>query len=252
MDYKDHFSDHAEMYSRYRPEYPGRLFQFLVSLVASRERAWDCGTGNGQVAKVLTAYFDEVIATDASQKQIQQAASHKKITYRVRTAEDSGIEGGSVDLVTVGQALHWFDREAFFEEARRVMRDRAIIAAWTYQLCHVNEELNRLVRTYYHEIVGPYWPEERKIVENGYRDLSFPFEELDYPAMRMEADWTLQQFLGYLRTWSAAQRFREDKNADPVEPLEGYFESAWGEADQLRRVYWPISMRVGRKSSTDS
>lgn len=247
MEFKDHFSDQAEDYQRYRPQYPGRLIQYLVSLVRARDQAWDCGTGNGQVAQMLAAYFTQVIATDASEEQIAQAPAIDNVDFRVEPAEVTDIEKDSVDLLTVGQAMHWFELEDFYDEANRVMVDGGVIAAWTYQLCYVNDEINELIQSYYHQVVGPYWPEERKMVENGYRDLSFPFEEIDPPDFRIEMDWTLEQLLGYLRTWSAARRFRQDKNADPVEPLENYFERAWGDPDQLRRVYWPLMMRVGRK-----
>ncbi len=246
-DFKDHFSGHADDYQRYRPQYPGRLFQYLVSLVRRRQLAWDCGTGNGQVAQVLSAYFNRVIATDASENQIRHALPADNITYQVNKAEEPDIEKNTVDLVTVGQALHWFDHEKFFEQARRIMKNEAVIAAWTYQLCYVNEELNELIHAYYHQVVGPYWPDEREMVEDGYEEVEFPFEEMDPPEMHMEADWTMKEFIGYLRTWSAAKRFEEDKNADPVEPLFNYFKNAWGDPEQKRRVYWPIRMRVGRK-----
>jgi hypothetical protein len=153
-----------------------------------------------------------------------------------------------VDLITVGQALHWFDQEDFYGEAKRVMVEEGVLAAWTYQLCYVNEEISELIQAYYHQVVGPYWPEERRMVENGYQNLAFPFEEIDPPEFRIEMDWTLDQLLGYLRTWSAARRFRQDKNADPIEPLYNYFRQAWGDPEQLRRVYWPLTVRVGRKN----
>src|SRR5215204_4418200 len=108
--FKDLFSARAALYSKYRPQYPRPLFDWVTSLVEQHRLAWDCGTGNGQAATSLAAYFDNVVATDASESQIAEAAQHPGVEYRVATAYESGLAARSVDLVTVAQAIHWFNR----------------------------------------------------------------------------------------------------------------------------------------------
>ena len=70
---KDNFSKQADVYAKYRPTYPRDLFDFILSYVANKQAAWDCGTGNGQTAKELAVHFEKVVATDISQKQIDNA-----------------------------------------------------------------------------------------------------------------------------------------------------------------------------------
>jgi ubiquinone/menaquinone biosynthesis C-methylase UbiE len=200
MKFKDHFSGHAADYAKFRPNYPRELFEYLASIAPGRGRAWDCATGNGQAAVGLSAFFDRVIATDASERQILGASRNERIEFRVAAAEKSGLESKSIDLVTVAQALHWFDLDAFYAEAMRVLKPLGILAAWCYGFLEIAPEINAIVNRFYDEIVGPYWPPERKIVEDGFRTIPFPFDEFESPVFAMQAHWSLEQLVGYLRT----------------------------------------------------
>jgi SAM-dependent methyltransferase len=244
--FKDHFSKHADAYARYRPHYPPALFEYLASLTAEHELAWDCGTGNGQAALGLTPYFERVIATDASVEQINNAFRHEKITYRVAQAGSAGLDPASVDLVTVAQALHWFDIAGFYEEARRTLKPGGALAVWAYTLCRISPRLDPIVDRFYFETVGPYWPSERRLVDDGYASLPFPFDELKAPHFTMELRWSLADLLGYLRTWSPTRRFIEIHGRDPVDDIEGQIVAAWGDAGEQKPVRWPLHMRVGR------
>ena len=245
MQFKDLFSGHASDYARFRPRYPSELFAYLADIAPERECAWDCATGNGQAAVALAKLFQHVIATDASEKQIVNGEPHNRVVYRVATAEQSGLRNASVDLVTVAQALHWFDREAFFAEAKRVLKPNGVLAVWTYNLFKVSPEIDRLIGTFYRETVGPYWDFERRLVETGYRTIEFPFAELPSPDFGMEAEWSLDDVLGYLRTWSATKSFIAARGFDPVLDLSAKLRSVWGKSS-TKKVAWPLSVRVGR------
>jgi ubiquinone/menaquinone biosynthesis C-methylase UbiE len=243
--FKDHFSRLASQYAEFRPRYPGALFDLLAKVGPGRELAWDCACGSGQATMDLVERFGSVIATDASASQIAAAKPHPRITYSVSRAEASGIETGSIDVVTVAQSLHWFDRPAFYEEARRVLRPKGVLAVWTYGIPRLNDvNLDRVMQAFYWETVGPYWPPERRYVEDGYRSIDFPFTELPAPSLSMREQWTLPQFLGYLRSWSSVGRFVDDRGADPVEQAEEQFTPHWG--SRARAVSWPLSLRLGR------
>jgi SAM-dependent methyltransferase len=260
MTFKDYFSQHANAYARHRPHYPPALFEYLASLVAEHETAWDCGTGNGQAALGLTPYFERVIATDASAEQISNAFRHEKITYRVAQAGkadhlDAGLDPASVDLITVAQALHWFDIDSFFEEAKRTLKPGGVLAVWAYGLCRITPRLDPIVDRFYFETVGPYWPPERRLVDDGYRSLVFPFDEMQAPDFVIELPWSRADLLGYLRTWSPTRRFIEVHGRDPVDDVEGEIAEAWGDTGELgeageageeKPVRWPLHMRVGR------
>ena len=246
MTFKDHFSKRAADYSKFRPRYPQELFEYLGRIAPGRQLAWDCATGNGQAAVGLASVFDRVIATDASEKQIANAQSHKVVEYRVAPAENSGIEPETIDLIVVAQALHWFDLDCFYAEARRVLKPDGVLAASAYNLLHVERAIDAVVNRYYYEVVGFFWPPERKFVEQ-FADLPFPFHKVDVPKFEMTARWNLDHLIGYLRTWSSTQRFIAAKGSDPLEQIRKDLTAAWGDANQTRRVVWPLSLRVGVK-----
>lgn len=242
--FKDHFSGHAADYAKYRPHYPRALFGYLASLAPDRQMAWDCATGSGQAACATGEFFEHVIATDASEKQLASAMRHPRVAYRVALAEASGLEGNSVALITVAQALHWFDCERFFAEANRVLHSRGVLAVWSYNLFWVAPEIDELVGRFYRETVGPFWDFERRLVENGYETVEFPFTKIPAPDFQMSADWTIEQALGYLRTWSATKAFIAQRGFDPVDSLGEKLNPVWKEP---RRIAWPLSLIVRRK-----
>jgi ubiquinone/menaquinone biosynthesis C-methylase UbiE len=219
------------------------LFGWLGSIAPTRELAWDCATGSGQAAVELAEVFGRVIATDASEKQVANAERHARVEYRIGTAEQSGLEAGSVDVVTVAQALHWFDLDRFYDEVRRVLKPGGVLAAWAYKLAMVSPQIDAVVNHYYSEVVGPYWPPERVLVEK-FEELPFPFAAVEAPPFQMVADWSAEQLLGYLRTWSATQRFMVAEKRDPLENIEQELQETWGE--EVRRVVWPLTVKVGR------
>lgn len=247
MSFADHFSGVSRGYAGFRPTYPLALFDWLARQAPARDLAWDCATGSGQAAIDLARFFTRVVATDASAAQIGEAAPHARIEYRVAPAEASGIEAGSVDLVVVAQALHWFDAQRFNIEARRVLAPRGVIAQWCYGLTTVDgRAVDALVQHFYSAVVGPFWPAERSHIEAGYRDLPFPFVRIEAPGFAMAVDWTLPQLAGYLRTWSATTRFIAAHGHDPVVALERELAVHWGSPGAKRRVSWRLSLRVGR------
>jgi hypothetical protein len=246
MTFKDHFSTQADRYTRYRPGYPRELFKYLATLPASRSEAWDCGTGNGQAAVALAEFFDHVDATDPSPRQIEHAMQNARVTYHVAPAERCPLADDSVDLVTVAQALHWFDLEAFYSEVRRAGRRGSFLAVWTYGLATITPEIDKVVFRLYSDVLGDYWPPERRIVEDRYQGISFPFAELAPPALAMDAAWDLADLLGYLGTWSSAQKYLEAHDADPLDLIREDLSHVWGAADLERTVHWPLHLRVGR------
>jgi ubiquinone/menaquinone biosynthesis C-methylase UbiE len=244
----DHFSSVAHSYADFRPHYPVALFDYLATLVPRTSMVWDCAAGNGQATLDLAQRFDRVVATDASREQIASATPHPKVEYRVGPAEQSGLPAESIGLITVAQALHWFDLDRFYAEAKRVLGPEGVLAVWAYGIDEVEgDAVNQLVQDYYFKTVGAYWPPERKLVEEGYRTIPFPFAEVTPPAFRMEAHWTLDQVLGYFSTWSATTRFIKSTGRNPLEPLSVALAREWGDANSLRLVVWPLSLRLGRK-----
>ena len=244
--FPDHFSATSDRYARYRPRYPDALFDLLADRAPGRSLAWDCGTGNGQAAIALADRFDRVVATDASAEQLANATPHDRVAYRRARVEDPGIDDDTVDAVTAGQAAHWFDLDAFYPAVRRVLRPGGLLALWVYTRCHVDPAVDPVFDHYYDEVAGPWWPPERAVVEDAYRDLPFPFEEIDPPPIEMADDWTRDRVAGYVGTWSASKRLREAEGPGPFEEFIRELERAWPDGDVPRRVTWGFGLRLGR------
>ncbi|MEM7049573.1 MAG: class I SAM-dependent methyltransferase [Acidobacteriota bacterium] len=246
MSRSDHFSAVADGYARFRPSYPAELFTHLASLVGRCRLAWDCATGSGQAAVALAEHFDRVVATDLSQSQIDSASQHRRVEYRAVAAEEPTLEDSSVDLVTVAQALHWLDLPSFYAEVERVLSADGVIAVWCYNNLQASPRVNAVVNRYYSQVVGPYWPPERRLLEAGYRTVPFPFVEVDVPEIDMRADWTLERLLGYLETWSATTRYRAAEKKDPMAIIADDLRAAWGDPEEPQTIRWPLHLRVGR------
>ncbi|HET9598337.1 MAG TPA: class I SAM-dependent methyltransferase [Anaeromyxobacteraceae bacterium] len=242
--FKDHFSGVASGYRAFRPRYPAALFAWLAEVAPSRALAVDIGCGNGQATVALAGEFEAVVGIDPSAEQIANAEPHRRVRYRVAAAEATGLDGGSADAVLVAQALHWLDLDRFYPEVRRVARPGAAFAAVTYALAQIDPAVDAVLGHLYHDVVGPDWPPERRHTESGYRTLPMPFPPLEPPAIAMEDDWTLDQLIGYLRTWSAVTRHRARTGQDGVALVEPRLREAWGAAP-ARRVRWPIAIRAG-------
>jgi SAM-dependent methyltransferase len=241
------FSTVAREYASFRPGYPPELFAWLARISPSRDSVWDCGCGSGQASVALAEHFARVHATDVAPEQIAAAKPHPRVRYSVAPAEHSGLPAESVDLVTVAQALHWFDVTAFYAEAARVARPGALIAVWNYpRPKFVDADLDRRFFAFYTDVVGPYWPPERRHIESGYRTLPFPFEEIEAPQFGLELSWNLEQVVGYVSSWSATARYRKALGTDPVPLLRDSLTPAWPAGGARVPIRMPIGLRIGK------
>jgi SAM-dependent methyltransferase len=246
MSFKDHFSGHASAYARYRPDYPPELFAYLAALTPRREVALDCATGSGQAAVGLANHFALVVASDGSVSQLQNAERHPNVAYVGNLAEQPALRDGSVDLVAAAQAAHWFDHERFYREVKRVLRKDGALALWTYGLADVEPRVDAIVHHFYSDVVGSYWPPERRWVESAYRDLPFPLREVPAPTFQLNLEWDLDSLIGYIGTWSAVQRYKRSTGEDPLPALRAEIAPCWPSPMELKRVTWPVHLRVGR------
>jgi SAM-dependent methyltransferase len=244
--FKDHFSTQAASYAAFRPRYPEALAQLIAERAPTRELVVECGCGNGQLSALLAGQFAQVIATDASAEQLAHAAQHPHIHYHLATAEALPVADASADAIVAAQSVHWFDLPKFYAEVRRIARPGALLALITYTSSEIEGATNEVFRRFYEEIIPPFWPPERQVVEDGYRSLPFPFPEEPAPALAMEADWDLAHMLGYVRTWSAIRALEKTGKFHIFEQFESDMRAAWGDPATIRRVRFPILMRLGR------
>lgn len=242
----DRFSKQTDSYKKFRPTYPSALYEFLFSISQSFDVAWDCGTGNGQVAIQLAAEFEKVFASDISESQLANAEKRANIEYLKFRAEQPPFEDKSLDLITVGQAIHWFDIPLFFREAKRVLKDNGILAFWGYGLLRVSPQIDQLIDHFYLEVVGSYWDFERKHVDSHYATIQFDWQEIETPKnLTIQTDWDLEHFEGYFNSWSAVQNFKEKYNQ--INPVTKFIEEVsplWNET--MKTVSFPIFLRAGK------
>lgn len=245
--FKDYFSSASDNYQRFRPDYPAALFAYLAQISPAREWAWDCGCGNGQAALTLAAHFARVTGSDASAAQIAQAQPAANLDYRVSPAEIIAAPEGSLDLLSVAQAIHWFDHPRFFAEAGRALKPGGVLAAWGYQLLYTDTALDAVIADFHSRVLGPYWPPERALLEDGYCRIPFPWPRLDAPVFRMQVRWPFSHLLGYLNTWSAVKQYEQARGHNPLEAHLDALLHAWGDPQTERSIHWPLILYLGKK-----
>lgn len=243
---KDLFSGHAPEYAQFRPRYPEELVKYISRLVRYRGVVWDCGCGSGQLSVPLARHFQLVMASDISEGQVAQAPGNKGILYTIQPAEQTDFPDEYFDMVVVGQAIHWFNHEAFYREAKRVMGPEAVIVAIGYGLMRVSPGIDAVMDQFYKEITGPYWEPERKYIDDAYRSLPFPFEPINVPDFEIYCQWNFEQMMGYLNTWSAVKGYEQENGVNPLTLVATDLEQAWG-GETGRRVVFPGFVKAGRK-----
>ncbi|KTD20065.1 ubiquinone/menaquinone biosynthesis methyltransferase [Legionella lansingensis] len=246
MDYVDHFNQDSAQYLLFRPTYPDDLYRYLTKLIENG-CVWDCATGNGQAALALANYFSTVIATDINPQPLKFAANHPNIQYICCPAENTPLQDNSMDLITVAQALHWFNFELFYQEVRRVAKPSAYMAAWCYTLGKFHLPIDEVIGELYYRILGnKYWPKERHYVDDAYTTIPFPFTREPTPSFFIEKDMNLNQLVGYLKTWSAVKEYQLHNQEDPIQLIINKLQDSWGEPNLKHTINWPLHLLVGK------
>jgi SAM-dependent methyltransferase len=241
---KDNFSVQSAEYAQFRPTYPQELYEFLFSLLVEKDFAWDCATGNGQVARILAKDFRHVFATDISENQLKHAVQRENISYLLESSDKSSFADHTFDLITVAQAIHWFNFDGFYAEVKRTLKPGGIFAAFGYGVMCIDDRVDAVIEKLYRGILGGYWDEERKYIDQGYLSIPFPFQEVSVPELTINTRWNFEQLTGYLNTWSALQHYKKANGVSPLIALMPELEVAWGTGE--KEVDFPILLRVGR------
>jgi Methyltransferase domain len=242
---KDNFSLQSDKYAKYRPSYPPDFFEYLNTLIPNKQNAWDCGTGNGQVACELAKTFEKVFATDISQAQIDNALQADNIIYSVQPAERTNFQHQQFDLVIIAQAIHWFDFEKFYSEARRTAKENSLICVIGYGLLEISEQIDSIIRNFYKNDIAAYWDKERKYIDENYQTIPFPFTEIQTPKFVNRHQWTLEHLIGYLNTWSAVKHFTREAGYNPVDKVQHEIEKYWNTGG-IKEVTFPLLLRIGK------
>ncbi len=241
---KDNFSTQSDQYAKYRPKYPNDFFDYLGTIIKNKHVAWDCGTGNGQVAIELAKRFTMVYATDISVAQLAQAQQLPNVIYSVQAAEKTNFPNDFFDLITVAQAIHWFDFEKFYGEIKRTAKPNAMLVVMGYGKIEVSPEIDTIISDFYKNTIGNYWDKERKYIDELYKTIPFPFEEIETPSFSISYNWSLDHFMGYLGTWSAVKHYINDTMQNPLDVIENQLEDLW-ERDVVKKIKFPLLLRIG-------
>ncbi|HEX9979261.1 MAG TPA: class I SAM-dependent methyltransferase [Flavobacterium sp.] len=244
---KDYFSDVASDYASYRPHYPPEMIGYIVSFVDEKLKALDVATGNGQVAALLADHFKEVFATDISTAQLADAVQKVNIIYKCESAEETGFPNNTFDLITVAQAIHWFDFDKFYKEVYRILKPKGIFAILGYDLLSTNPETDKIIRHYYNNILGDYWHPERRYLDEQYTTIPFPFDEIPVKRFRNEFIWSFEQLEGYFGTWSAGQNYKKKNCSNPFDLVRDELLDSWERND--KKVAFPLLLRIGKLTS---
>jgi ubiquinone/menaquinone biosynthesis C-methylase UbiE len=241
---KDNFSKQALEYSKYRPQYPDKMINYLVSFVKNKSMALDVATGNGQIAHKLSAVFEKVYGIDISQNQLDIAIPAPNLEYKLESAEKTSFDNQTFDLITVAQAIHWFDFDLFFKEIYRILKPDGIFAVLGYGLFSTNVESDVIIRNYYYNIIGAYWDEERKYLDKNYKTIPFPFDEIATDSFENHFVWSFDELMGYLETWSATQHYILKNNRNPLDLIREELKISWQKNN--KKVTFPLLFRIGK------
>jgi ubiquinone/menaquinone biosynthesis C-methylase UbiE len=241
---KDNFSEIAGNYATWRPEYPPELFRYLSSLSSKHDKALDCGTGNGQAAKLLAKYYQEVYATDISEAQLKHAVVMPNIYYSIGGAEKIDFPDQYFDMICAAQAAHWFNHELFYKEVERILKPNGVLALIGYGVIEINDDIDKLIKTLYTGILGTYWDKERRFIDDDYRSLPFPYKETQAPSFQIECEWNFAQLIGYLNTWSALNHYLKEKRINPLDEMISEMQNIWGSEDVVRPVRFPVITKI--------
>lgn len=247
MSLKDNFSKNSDLYKQFRPNYPVALFEFIESKLASNVCAWDCGTGNGQIAKNLAPKFQTIFATDISQQQIENAETFANVDYSIQPAEKTNFPSSLFDLIIVGQAIHWFDFDSFYSEVNRTAKNNALLVVTGYGKLQVNNDIDAVIEILYTQILGDYWDKERKYIDENYTTIPFPFAEIGCPKFENSYQWSFEHLIGYLNTWSAVKHYIQRNTKNPIDLVYEQLQSVW-KKDEIKTVHFPLLLRMGRVS----
>ena len=242
---KDNFSTESDKYAKYRPTYPKEFYNYVNSLLLEKNNAWDCGTGNGQVAYELAKTFNKVYATDISQSQIDNAIHVDNIYYSVQPAEQTNFQNNMFDLIVVAQAIHWFDFDSFYTEVKRTSKHNALICVIGYGRIKISEKIDEIITNFYTKVIGHYWDKERKYIDENYETIPFPFDEIETLDFENKYQWNLDHFMGYLNTWSAVKHFIKHNGFNPLEKLKQEIVPFWNNNEE-KKVNFPMLLRIGK------
>jgi hypothetical protein len=188
-----------------------------------------------------------VIGTEPSQSQLDAATPHPRVEYRCAKAEAPILDAASADLAVAAQAAHGVDWPRYVAEVERVTHPGSLVALVSYGIVVIpGDDADALVARYYHDDVGALWPAGREHVENGYRDLVWPWPSVEAPAVEMTAGWTREELLGYVATWSATARLVKTQGPAKYDALRAALARVWPDGER-RTIRWPLTIKLARR-----
>lgn len=241
------YSINPQKYLKVRPQYGEEMFKFLHKICPDNKLVWDCATGNGQAAHLLSDYFTTVHATDINPSQLDYAIQKENINYYVADECNAVLNDRSVDLITVATAIHWFDRKKFYKEVERVLKPDGILAIWGYTGKNVNPELDDVLHLIIKKHLMPYYSERIQLAFDGYDAIDFPYERIHTPSFKTQVDYTFHDLLDYILSWSSSQRYIQKNKVSPIPLFENLLKEAWGDINKHKTMTWDFITHIGKK-----
>ncbi|XP_071543816.1 putative methyltransferase DDB_G0268948 isoform X3 [Panulirus ornatus] len=220
---------HAAVYAKFRPQTPATLTDRVISFLTEKYKeslaaAADVGCGSGQSTQVLGPHFASVTGLDISEAQISEATKQNtrtNISFKVSGAEKLPFPNSSLQLVTAGQACHWFDLPKFYQEVDRVLVPGGVLALYGYlfpQPIHgdLTEKLGDIIEDVYQKDTNGYWESGIEDVGTCYGDQKYiiPYPDLIRDDTHfVDKIASVSDLTGYITSWSGFQNFLA-KNGD--------------------------------------
>ncbi|ORZ24766.1 S-adenosyl-L-methionine-dependent methyltransferase [Lobosporangium transversale] len=260
----------SALYQSFRPGYNANFFKMVYDYHSRNhgqfDVAVDVGTGTGQVASVLAEKFKQAYGVDASETMLASAVQKPNLTYYANKGEDlKDISSGSVDVLTIAEAIHWLDRPKFFSEVKRVLKPHGTFVALGYGF-PVFEKYPRASQLIFElgnepDKLGPIWELGRLIADNLYKCIEVPLDDVErhyfpnnkdgYPLL-MSEQVSMEHFRNYLKTWSGYKTFseRHPERPDIVdETIEAILKEEGLKNEDVVDVTWPTVLILARNNA---
>ncbi|KAL4426897.1 hypothetical protein ABPG74_008821 [Tetrahymena malaccensis] len=230
----------GQNYDKYRPKYPSKFFDLILKDLNSKESYLDVGCGTGQMLFKLNSHFKIAVGTDLSEKQVSVATekiSNNQNYMNVKVIQSdannliSSLQKNSLplnyDLVTVGQALHWFEVEKFLQLTQSKIlnqnqNSRLAVAAYYWDGFDIdinNEQLSgKQIHEQYYNSIKNYYDFDRDNLYSNYKHYPFNkyFEQTSEDSFIEKDIFQLDDLVRYMKTSSAYNTLVEQNSKNPI------------------------------------
>lgn len=226
---EDKFNNLAENYEKYRPFYPEKYIEEIITkcCLNSDSLVADIGAGTGILSRQFLEKNLKVIGVEPNidmRKILKKLEKNKNFKAINGTAEYTKLEDNSVDLIVVAQAFHWFDKEAFKKECQRILKPNGRVWILWNQLDYTKDIAKEQKEI--DDIYTKRFQEVNEIIDNKEKNIKEFFGEDKYEKDVVDnpLENDKEKFIGVNLTKSYSLKKEDDNYQNYVKAFEKLFD----------------------------